>query len=206
MKNPLKTIGKLVWDRRYRNGVLNDNFSIICSNCIGGVIYNHLGRQFLSPTVNLNIKQDDFIRMCCDLRHYMSEDIRFIKTDLGHPVGKIDDITVYFNHDTLESEAAEKWYRRRERINYDNLYFIYYYGDGITEDDALKLENVKCVNKVILSPERLGWQRVDSVSVFKPDGTDSLSMRGMNQDIFGIRSIERKFDFISFLNSRSKEM
>ena len=204
MKNPLRYIGKLVWDRRYRNGVLNDNFSIICSNCIGGVIYNHLGRQFLSPTVNLYIKQDDFIRMCCDLRHYMSEDIQFIKTDLGHPVGKLDDITIYFNHDTSEDEAAEKWYRRRERINYDNLYFIYYYGDGITEDDALKLENVKCVNKVILSPERLDWQRVGSVSVFKPDGTDSLSMRGMNQDIFGIRSIERKFDFISFFNSRSR--
>lgn len=30
-----------------------ENFSIISSNCVGGVITHELGKRFLSPTINL---------------------------------------------------------------------------------------------------------------------------------------------------------
>ncbi len=201
MISPLKAFGKHVLDRHYRSNVQNNvEGSIICSNCIGGVLYNHLGQEFKSPTVNLYIKQNDFIRLCCNLKYYMSLDIEFVETDLNHPVGKIGDVTIYFNHDSNESEAAAKWYRRRERIDYEKLFFIFYYGDSLTEDDVSRLDNVPCLNKVMLSPEPLDWKSISYISYFDPAGSDSLSMRGMDQDIFGIRSIERKFDFARFLN------
>lgn len=38
-------------------------------------------------------------------------------------IGKLDDIEVVFLHYHTEQEAREKWERRAERINYDNLIF-----------------------------------------------------------------------------------
>ena len=41
------------YERTLRTKLKNKDFSIICSNCIGGIIYNRLGQKFLSPTINL---------------------------------------------------------------------------------------------------------------------------------------------------------
>ena len=194
--NPVKK--KL--ENKYRGGVKNNDFSIICSNCIGGVLYHYLGKEFLSPTINLWLMQGDFIKLCCDLKKYMSLDLQFIKTEYNYPVAMCGDIKIYFNHDHDENEAAKKWYRRRERINYDNLYIIMYNGDGITKEDMQKLETVKCKNKVILSPEPVNFT-LPYLTYFKPKRKDTLAMRGVDKDIFGIHSILKQYDFISFLNA-----
>lgn len=34
--------------KRFRKRLTNDQFTILSSNCIGGVIYHRLGKQFLS--------------------------------------------------------------------------------------------------------------------------------------------------------------
>lgn len=196
----LKWIGEKYYAYKYRRKIKNSEFSIICSNCIGGVIYKHLGREFLTPTINLWIRQDDFIKMCCDLKHYMELELEFIDTDAAYPVAKLGDITIHFNHDKDRYVAAEKWNRRKQRINYDRLYIILYYGDGITKRDIEKLNKIRCRNYVVFSPEVLEQNIGGGVFYFKPNGEDSLSMRGMDQNIWGIRTIERKFDFIDFLN------
>ena len=54
---------------KLRKRLKNDNFSIICSNCIGGTIYNRLGKQFLSPTINLWFYQKDFLKFIQNI-HY----------------------------------------------------------------------------------------------------------------------------------------
>ena len=46
--------------------------TIISMNCTGGIISHNLGLQFLSPTVNLYMKAEDFIKFCENLRYYMS--------------------------------------------------------------------------------------------------------------------------------------
>lgn len=129
----------------------------------------------------------------------MSQELMFIKTNMGHPVALCGDITIYFNHDHDEREAAAKWERRKRRLNYDNLYIIMYNGDGVTKEDIQRLETVPCKNKVVFSPVKTSYD-LPYMKYFKPNGTDSLSMRGMDQDIFGIRSIQKRFDFVEFLN------
>lgn len=203
MSKLLKSVGGGIISRKYRKSITNNNFSIICSNCIGGVIYHYLGMEFKSPTVNLYIKQDDFIKMCCDLKYYMGLELDFIETDFSHPVAKLDDITVYFNHDKNAAEAEQKWNRRKARINYDNLYIIMYNGDNITQKDMEKLEMVDCKNKVILSPVKTDFS-LPYLKYFKPSKNKKfpamLRERGMNQDVFGIREILKQYDFIKFLN------
>lgn len=196
---PLDKIGDIYMKHKYKSGIINNNFSIICSNCIGGVISHYAGQQFRSPTVNLWIRQDEFIRMCCNLKYYMSLDLKFVETKYPYPIGKCGDITIHFNHDHSENEAAEKWNRRKKRINYDNLYIIMYNGDGIEKKDLLKLNSIPCKNKIVFSPIQTNYD-LSFMFYFKPYGTDSLALRGMDKDIWGIQRILRFYDFTKFLN------
>lgn len=50
--------------KKYKKNIQNKNFTIISSNCIGGLIYHDLGMQFKSPTINMYIKANDFIKLC----------------------------------------------------------------------------------------------------------------------------------------------
>lgn len=40
------------------------------------------------------------------------------------PKGTFDDISIYFNHEKTAEEAEKNWNRRRERINYDNIFVL----------------------------------------------------------------------------------
>lgn len=77
----LNKIGESWINYHYGKRISNSDFSIICSNCIGGVLYHYAGRKFLSPTINLWIRQDDFIKMICDLKYYMKQDIVELKRE-----------------------------------------------------------------------------------------------------------------------------
>ena len=116
----LRAIGRKIQRVRLKN----KDFSIICQNCIGGVIYHNLGLPFLSPTINLWMEEKDFYRFASDLRHYLSQELRFVSGIDETPVAWCDNILLHFNHYHTEEEAATKWYERCERVNYDNLFFI----------------------------------------------------------------------------------
>ena len=73
-------------NKKERKKLKIDNFSIISNNCIGGVIYNDLGKKFLSPTVNLYIKPTDFIKFLENMEYYLSLEIKPCKTPLKYPV------------------------------------------------------------------------------------------------------------------------
>lgn len=47
-------------NRANRNRLINQDFSLLCNNCNGGVICHDLGLQFRSPTVNLFFYSDHF--------------------------------------------------------------------------------------------------------------------------------------------------
>lgn len=59
----LKTIS---WRRRNKNV----NATIISQNCIGGVIYSDLGLKFSSPTINMFIEDNDFVKLAENPRQY----------------------------------------------------------------------------------------------------------------------------------------
>lgn len=108
-----------------RTRLTNRDFTIICQNCIGGVIYHELGLPFLSPTINLWIDEKDFYRFAANLRHYLSQELRFVELNGEHtPVAYCDDIRIHFNHYHSAEEAAEKWYARCKRVNWDNIWLI----------------------------------------------------------------------------------
>lgn len=59
-------------NRLNRLRLKNKEFSLISSNCNGGMILHDLGLRFNSPFVNLWISPSDFIKMLGRLNYYMS--------------------------------------------------------------------------------------------------------------------------------------
>lgn len=190
-------------DKKYEESLQKklkvSGFSIICSSCMGGVIYHRLGEKFLSPTVNLWINQKEFLKMVKDLKKYMKYDLIFInQTQYKFPVAKLNDIFIYFNHSKTNEEARELWNRRRERINYDNLYIIMYDRDGITKEEILSLQNVPCKNKVVFSDK--SYPEIDYIKTIKPNLKKINGISLLDKDLFLRRTFEKKFDFVKWLN------
>jgi uncharacterized protein (DUF1919 family) len=83
--------------------------------------------ECLSPFKNLWLESEDYLRVLGNLQHYMECDLIFLEyacdnhSKAHYPVMKLDDVKVYCNHDTDSEAAAEKWNRRRKKINYDNI-------------------------------------------------------------------------------------
>lgn len=129
----------------------NDNFTILCSNCIGGLIYHRLGKEFLSPTINLWIRQYDFIKLIHNLDEYMAKELVFVPSEYNHPVAMLDDVKIHFNHSKTEDEARSGWERRKKRMVHDNLYIVMYDRDNLSREQILSLRDVKCKKLIVLT-------------------------------------------------------
>lgn len=204
-----RSIDSLI-SKSYRRRLKNDNFTILCSNCIGGIIYHRLGKRFLSPTINLFFSQPDFVSFCVHLDYYISKDLVFIDSDCGFPVAKLEGdgqeiptITINFNHDKENATARQSWEKRKKRIRRDNLFVILYKLDGVSIEELRKLEQVPCRNKVVLTAKPL--PEISWSHYIKPNMRHLLPYSYLQKNIFGLRYFERKFDVVSFLNCTDVE-
>lgn len=187
------------YQRKLRKRIENKDFSIICSNCIGGIIYNRLGLKFLSPTINLWMYQYDYLKFVLDLKKYISLDLEFIESEYNHPVARLGDITIYFNHYKTNEEAKNSWDIRKKRINYDNLFLIMYDKDGLTEEDLKKIKTIKCRGKIVISNKK--YSSIDYV-IRIPVNMDNIEARyRLNINKWtGKRKFEEKFNYVKWLN------
>lgn len=115
-----------------RRKIQQKDVSIIAQNCIGGVIYSIIGQEFLSPTINMFIENENFIKLVNNLQYYMSitprplleEYIDPINTSVRYPKIAIDDIEICCLHYKNCQEAIVAWERRKNRINYNKILVI----------------------------------------------------------------------------------
>lgn len=190
-------------NKKFRKQLKNDDFSILCSNCIGGCIYHRLGKRFLSPTINMWMTQPDFVTFLLRLDDYLCSPVRFIETEESTPCGKIGgvdspEILLHFNHAKTQEEAEKHWIERRGRINKENLYIILYNLDGVTEEQLHLLDHYPCRNKVVLTAKELpgvSWSKF-----IKRPNHGQYPDSYLGRDVFGIRHYEKKWDFVGFLN------
>lgn len=135
-----------------REKLKNTSFSVISSNCNGAFILHDLGLRFNSPTVNLFLYPKDFIKFVKNLKHYINLELEFIKKEnIEYPVGKLDDIEIYFMHYETERKAKLKWEERKRRINYENIFIIMTDRDGCTYEDLVEFDNLEYENKIVFT-------------------------------------------------------
>lgn len=135
-----------------REKLKNKDFSLIASNCNGAFILHDLGLRFNSPTVNLFLYPSDFVKYTRNLKYYSSLELKFIKKEnIDYPVGKLDDIEIYFMHYKTEEEAKQKWLERTNRINYDNIFILMTDRDGCSKEDLENFDKLEYKNKIVFT-------------------------------------------------------
>jgi len=143
-------------------GIKSRDFSIIASNCTGTMPYRFLKMPYLSPTVNLFFHAPCYIKFVSRLDHYLAQELRFVsrsKYPEAHdtherfdfyPIGVIDDVEIHFMHYDSESDALDKWNRRKARINKENMIFAFTDRDLCTPELMLEFDRLPLPGKKIL--------------------------------------------------------
>lgn len=183
--------------------------TILCSNCNGEMISYDMKLRFLTPTINLSMDTDDFIRFLERLPFYLEQTfVPLLDTGYPFPCGLLYDIPVRFNHYDSYEQAVQKWEERKRRIQWDNLYIFGIDGDKASYDSLLRFDSLPFPNKVIFTHRPY------------PEIPSTYYIRGFEQkecvDVllyfkkqFLIRRYLDEFDYVAFLNgvplSRIKE-
>lgn len=153
--------------------LIDDDTSIITSNCFAGRIMQDLGMKYNTPTLGLYFMYPDYIEFLQHLENYLTEaKIQFVehsKYPLGderradwtnkkhwYPIGLLDGkVEVHFLHYHSEEEAATKWYRRAKRVNFDKLLVIGMDQNLCTEKDMVAFDELPFQKKVFFSSKPL---------------------------------------------------
>lgn len=138
----------------------NQKFSIISNNCWGGRVYQRYGLPYTSPTVGLLFFADEYLKFVQNLEYYLSLDLTFIpkkesryyefysEKEKYYPIGVLGDIEIVFLHYKSEQEAYDKWNRRKERINWDNLIVKFNDQNKATEGHIRMFDSLPFKNKI----------------------------------------------------------
>lgn len=186
-----------------RDRLRTNDVTIISANCNGGIVSHDLGLQFRSPTVNLFIPAEDFIKFCENLPHYLSIDTMVECVDpavtkgVSYPVAYLGDILLFLVHYSSVEEAQRIWNQRKQRINWNNIAIMATDRDGMTDELKDRFERLP-YRKVMLThlPDDkhpscfyiAGYEKDDCVGIV----TD-------HNNWTGTRPIDQ-FDYVGFLN------
>lgn len=132
--------------------------TILCNNCVAGIIYHELGLEFKSPTINLYINKHDFIKFINNLDEYSKSPlIQDFSSTEKFPVGilqnkQLGNISINFMHYSSFQEAKEKWIRRFKRIQKNNIYIILDIGPIVDKNILKQFHKLPFKNKIALVP------------------------------------------------------
>lgn len=189
--------------RKLKKRIKNKNFSIVSSNCIGGFISHDLGVRFNSPTVNLYIGTQDFVKFVEDIHEYLNFDLLFDGKDekQGYPIGRLKDIQIHFVHYKSFDDAKSKWNERKNRINFSNLFIIMTDRDDYT-DELLERINLIKYPKIIFTSKSPKYDF--QVQIKKYRSKNCVGEIHRYSGFSGKRIYEKYFDYISWLNMYEK--
>ena len=106
--------------------------SFVSMNCSAGLLYHSLGMQFLSPTINMWETEADYLKLASDFPRYLKYTLQLGAVawhEAGrnaYPIFLLGDIRLNMNHYGDILGAAQKWYERRERVNFDDIVALSY--------------------------------------------------------------------------------
>jgi len=122
---------------RHIRQIQSRDFSILASNCTGTLPYRFLDMPYLTPTINLFFFAPCYMKFVSNLDHYLDQTLEFVTESRyapgrrthaahgGYPIGKLDDIEIHFMHYADNDDAADKWNRRKLRINRQRLIYSF---------------------------------------------------------------------------------
>lgn len=191
--------------KKLQSKLINENFSLITNNCDGGVIYNHLGLKFLSPTVNLYIKDEDYILFCENLRDFLiNGELKEIKSEFDYPVGELSCekgiVEIYFMHYNSFEEAKQKWFERTKRVNFDNLYFLYEVTDVVDENLIKRFSEIQTGKKAIITTNAKVDSPICTFIKTKEKFVPGIFLHYKSK--YSAKMYLDEFDYVTFVNNK----
>jgi len=198
---------------KYKKQLTNKDFSLITQNCIGGVMYSSLGIEFLSPTINMFIEDENFVKLVENLEYYMSipataKQDKFvdpIDNSIVYPKISVGDLELCCLHYKDCNDAIAAWERRRKRINLDNVFVIANTWNLHDNEQLIKRLTETKYKTVILTDGDYPFKECiklkgdfwakDKRGIIRPNVTDF-------DKYTGYKYYEEQFDFINWLNQR----
>ena len=146
------------------------NISIISNNCWGGMVYYTLGIECCSPFKNLFLEDSDYIKLLENIYDYLSLDLKFLRYDIDmhshkkYTVMELGDVLFHCNHDSEPEFAIKSWKRRREKINYNNLFIEMYTVNEKVADRFLELKQYS--KKICFTPFKKKSKEIIQLSLY----------------------------------------
>ncbi len=182
-----------------RTKLKNKTPSVLASNCNGAMILHDMKCRYNSPTVNLYIEAEDYLKFLKDPGRYLNKKPVKIDSDLPFPVGKIDDISIYFMHYNTFAEAESKWTERSKRVDFNNLFIMMTDKNGCTYEHIAEFDALPYKNKVIFThkpyPE---FKSVFYIKEFENDG--EVGILSDDKPGFFKRRWLDDFDYVRWFN------
>lgn len=196
-------------DRKMKETLKDVEFTVFCNNCLGGVFCHDAGQPFRSPTVNLSFDGFDFIRFLERPEYYLSRDIEFyVDENRKFPMGRIEDVKIYFVHYKTPEEARNAWMRRKDRIVWDNIFVISTDHDGMYLPELMeRFDKLPYQNKVMFTAKsypQYPW----AVQVRQFKHRRNVRIMSSFANFRGQRYYETCFDLAEWIkkNSTSRQM
>jgi uncharacterized protein (DUF1919 family) len=185
--------------------IRNKNFTVICNNCIGWGIYKTLDLQYTTPTIGLFFMAEDYIKFLERFEYYIHQPLTFLKEtrhkelleyrkDNPWVIGTLGDgIEIQFLHYFIEEDVANKWFRRVNRINFDNLFFIYSDKYSFKEEYLERYLNLPFKHKLFFSALPRQGENVIYMKEYLDD-------KVVGESWLENRFYERYIDIVKWLN------
>lgn len=200
----LKETEWISYKKRKNRRLKNRDVSIISSNCSGAFMYYDLGMRYLSPTVNLSIEMNDFVKMVKDLKWYMEQELVELNEKSECPMGMLGDVKIYFIHYDSFKDAKTKWEERKKRINWDNIFIVGSEKDQCTYDTIKNFEQLPYKNKVIFTHKE--YPEFSSAYCIKGfEEKEELGVITNFKDQILKRRYLDDFNYVEFLNHMRRE-
>lgn len=187
--------------------------TLITNNCWGGIIYNNYGREFDSPTINLQILPEYFPDFCTFLKFYLCMELEecteldmWQEAYMYHmfgdnrpdcPIGLLNDMPVVFQHYGTFEEAKRKWYERRERVDYNDIGYMFHAKNISYKAAALEFLDRDLPNSICITE---GFEIPGAYSFHVPEGMDAFG--GVKENGGMRRIIEENFRISDWLEGR----
>lgn len=180
--------------RKLNRAIGGGNFTIISNNCWAGLVYQHFGLPYNTPTAGLFFFAQDYIKFVYSIKEYLAKPLKFISLEESRycetlkqyggecvkcPIAVCGDIEIIFMHYHSPEEAEEKWRRRAARINWDNIIYKFSEMNGCTEDDLRAFDALQVDKKVVFTHKDYGLKNQVVYTEFKkigyiPNDTDNF--------------------------------
>lgn len=144
--------------------------SIISNNCWGGLFYSTLGLECCSPFKDLFVEDEDYIRLLSDFKNYVTKELSFFSFGIDphshakYPIMLLGDVKIHCNHDSDPEEAKAKWNRRKQKLNWDNV-FVEMYTENVNIAEKFALLD-KFSNKIAFVPFKSDYECVKQIALY----------------------------------------